>query len=483
MDVKVLAVDLGETSVSAVLVVTARGERRIAGCCRVALSDEDVWQKVGQAVETIGKQNDLSGAACIVSIPDDAIFYRNIRLPFSDRKKIEKVLSFELAPLLPVKLDDLIIDFYAGAPVSAEDTEASVFIAAVLKSQVEEYVSQLAALGLSPEMIVPRGVTAAAAVPENKGQQAVLVKDGNKVVFSCIANDCVQFIRVFRLEGKREKQAAGLGAALWHTLLAYEEISRADFAPEIVYLYDGGFQGEADGLAQTVQKHLAAAVKPLDTENRADFRVDPASGYRDYAGGLDMALNLALLPQSRRPYFNFRKNEFAVSGKWRQYARSIARTGLLALLVLLVWLAGFYYEIHHSQAQIAALERKIRNVFKECCPEVSRIVDPPAQLQARLKQLKKESGMPVEMDRKADTIDILNDVSRLIPPQTDVVVTRLVTGPEELTITGNINSFNAVDTIKNRLGKSKYFAEIEITSAKMDKIDQRVHFKLRVALL
>src|SRR6056297_2334508 len=99
------------------------------------------------------------------------------------------------------------------------------------------------------------------------------------------------------------------------------------------------------------------------------------------------------------------------------------------------------------------------------------------------KQLKEDSGLPVEMDRKADTIDILNDVSRLIPPQTDVVVTRLVSGPEELTITGNTSSFNAVDTIKNRLGDSTYFGDIEIASAKMDKIDQRVHFKLRVSLL
>jgi len=49
-------------------------------------------------------------------------------------------------------------------------------------------------------------------------------------------------------------------------------------------------------------------------------------------------------------------------------------------------------------------------------------------------------------------------------------------------ISGNTDTFNAVDNIKNRLEKSDLFKKIIISSANIDKSDNRVRFKLKVNL-
>ena len=64
-------------------------------------------------------------------------------------------------------------------------------------------------------------------------------------------------------------------------------------------------------------------------------------------------------------------------------------------------------------------------------------------------------------------IDLLNEISRLIPETVDVEFTRMVIGPENLLIDGNTDTFNAVDEIKNRLDKAKLFKGVTISSATM----------------
>jgi hypothetical protein len=58
-------------------------------------------------------------------------------------------------------------------------------------------------------------------------------------------------------------------------------------------------------------------------------------------------------------------------------------------------------------------------------------------------------------------------------------MTRLVIGPESLLIDGTTDTFNTVDDIKNRLEKANLFKSVSISSANIDRSDNRVRFKLK----
>ncbi|MFP4039403.1 MAG: type II secretion system protein GspL [Desulfosudaceae bacterium] len=492
MEGKILSVDIGESSVSLALVTIDKTEQRLAAAVRMPFAGREARQAVAEARKVLAGRTDLSGAACIASLPDSYVTYRTVHLPFAERKKIDKVIPFELAPLLPYSVSEMMIDFCVAGEPASEKGQATVLAGAVPRSRLREYLADLTGLGLDPDIVVPRGFTVAAVMAKNNSSALVVSSDGDRIFLACIDNYRVQFVRNASLPRDSDRLPERLGAQLHHTMLACQEANGIDFSPRVVYL-----AGPAEISRQArdaLEKQLGLPVRTIDMrhqwqELRSATLMGTLAGTTidDQPSGQpgqvdDSALGLVLLRLTRSPELNFRKGEFSVSGKWRQYRDVLTKTGLLAFLVLALGLSGYFYDLYRLRQQITTLDSRVINVFKECCPDTTRIVDPLPQLRSELKQLKEKSGMPEEVARSVYTIDILNDISRLIPPGTDVVVTRLVAGPQEVMVTGHTDAFNAVDTIKNRLGESPRFVTVEISSASMNKKDGRVHFKLRVTL-
>ncbi|MFZ2040564.1 MAG: PilN domain-containing protein, partial [Desulfobacterales bacterium] len=129
-----------------------------------------------------------------------------------------------------------------------------------------------------------------------------------------------------------------------------------------------------------------------------------------------------------------------------------------------------------------ALDAEIAAVFRATFPEVTRIVDPLQQMRVQLADLKKTLFLPGEGGNALLNIDILQTLSTLIPAETDVELTQLLIGPESVLISGNTDTFNTVDDIKNRLERHPGFKGVTISSATMEKTDSRVRFKLKVQL-
>ncbi len=90
--------------------------------------------------------------------------------------------------------------------------------------------------------------------------------------------------------------------------------------------------------------------------------------------------------------------------------------------------------------------------------------------------------LPGEFAASVKTIDILNDISRLIPEKQDVELVSIVVGSDNVVVTGNTDTFNAVDDMKSGLEMSDNFQSVSISSANMDQSGTRVRFKLKVAL-
>ena len=79
-------------------------------------------------------------------------------------------------------------------------------------------------------------------------------------------------------------------------------------------------------------------------------------------------------------------------------------------------------------------------------------------------------------------IDILNEISKVISRDTDVEFTRLLVGQSDVLISGNTDTFNAVDDMKNLIEEAGLFQKVTISSANINKSGNRVHFKLKVQL-
>ena len=103
-------------------------------------------------------------------------------------------------------------------------------------------------------------------------------------------------------------------------------------------------------------------------------------------------------------------------------------------------------------------------------------------MKIKMQAARRNALLPGATDRSIRTIDILRDISRLTPKEVDVNITRLVVSMDSVVISGNTDTYKSVDGIKSSLEKADFFKKIVISSANIDKSDNRVRFKLKIDL-
>ncbi|RLC30054.1 MAG: hypothetical protein DRH32_06330, partial [Deltaproteobacteria bacterium] len=263
-------------------------------------------------------------------------------------------------------------------------------------------------------------------------------------------------------------------------LLAFEEQFCADFKPDQIYLTGPGrvtsdFQADIAKLTGCPVSicDLAALTGTTLSETRA-------AGWNP--AGMDPALALALLLSERTLCLNIRRGPFAVKKHWAEHKSSLIKTGALAILVFIMGFVNIMIDSSSSSRQLLQLDTRIHEIFKSTFPEVRRIVDPLQQMRVKIEEIKKNRIFSGNTGGYIPRIEILAQISRRIPPGTDVDLNRLVISPDNILISGITDTFNSVDDIKNQLGQVSLFKSVTISSANIDKPGHRVRFKLKIGL-
>ncbi len=473
MDGRILAVDIGKAAVCAVLLAPRNGGLGVETSVRASVRDGSLLNALGEAVDLLKQRTDISGAFCIASFPDAQVFYRLVSMPFSDSRKIGKVIAYETEPLLPFSADELFFDFTVvdGLP-AGKGSGATVLVCAVEKRKLSELIEQFSSVGLEPDVIVPRGWAMARVLAGHDPETLLVAKDGEEVTVLIVSGGQVRFARVFRVPASFEngdEKHLHLCAGLRQTVLSCEEDTGLEIDPAVVHV--ACEDADAESFKQAVAECFGKETRNLDVP-----------GYPTVAGsggnGVGPALAIGLLARAGKPVLNFRKGEFSLTGRWMKYWSIFGKSFAIAGVVAILGLADFFCHMHMLKKEISLVDAQRRAVFSACFPD-SHAEPSSDMMRYEIDRLKKAGGFSAGMDRGFYLIDVLNDISRLIPSDLDVNITRFVAGADDVVISGDTDSFRSVDTIKNNLGKSGLFRDIVISSATMDRSDNRVHFKLQ----
>jgi hypothetical protein len=195
---------------------------------------------------------------------------------------------------------------------------------------------------------------------------------------------------------------------------------------------------------------------------------------------MDNALSLALMEVEGANGFNFRKGPFASKKFWEENKKGLIQTGVFFALVVALAFFNVFIDSYFMGKRLARLDNQITDIFTSTFPDVKKIVDPVQQMRIKIQAARKKMLFPGETEKSIRTIDILNNISNRIPRETDVTLTRMVIGSENVVISGDTDTFNSVDNIKSRLEQEDAFKKIIISSANINKSDNRVHFNLKI---
>ena len=481
MSRKVLAIDIRNYSLSAVLLSSSLREHRVDNFIHLPFSGpDDAERSLSSALATLTERMEVTGSDCVVSIPANQFTFRNLKIPFSSSKKIRMVLPYELEPTLPHAVEDLVIDFRTLNGASAAD-QTELIAAAIEKSQLTPYIDALASIKVDPEKLTLSGLATALCLAhqaeKEEDQLFIEINDDYGTLF-ILAGGRLQLIRSFPLPGPGPSKAKMLCIQIRQTLAAFQESSGLNFQPfEVavggIGLDDGHMAAELSGALNIPVKAASLADRlNIPLGNEAQSPLSPAQ--------LDNALALALMEAEGYDSLNFHKGQFAAQKFLSKHRSPLIKTGMLAAAVLVLVFFNLGLETYTLNKRIRQIDTQMAQIFKATFPEVKTVHYPYQEMQARMRETNKNAVLQAEAGPHIRSIDILNSISEKIPKTIAVNFNRLVIQPESVLISGTTDTFNSVDDIKGRLEQIRYFQKVTISSANTDRSGNEIQFMLKL---
>jgi general secretion pathway protein L len=509
---KILSIDRQSDLLTAVLLGNDINKNIIASAA-ITTAGKTTEELIGELTTTL----DCSDCRCFLSLGASLFLFRNLTLPFSDRRSINKILPFELEESTAAPIDSMLIDAMIE---SGEGEEAEILTAMIQKEILAAYYNALKDSGVTPEIITLSGLPTIAAIQANgqapdefifldlrlKNCSLFLVSSGKLQLVRSLSFNPQPIKTEEEVEGEAEEEETKTGFILdpengtlqvqdpEENEQAIYNLARAvkqTLAPLPLTTPVEQLPIYLDGSTSTIEKVSAwleapaAFNRPCLICGRAGLLPLPIGMPEEteqHAAFLTACLSLGTQGENiKNSSFNFCKEEFTFRKKLIEYRNLGKMIGIPLIAILLFGLGTLWYQTESLKQQRSALVAEIHGLFKETLPEVTRIVDPTQQLQVAVDSIRLSS-----FEDGGDIIlpytvrDILRELSSRIPAPLDVRLTRLIYESKGLRITGLTDSFNTVENIKNSLQKSQDFTNVIISSTKQDAKNKKINFELKI---
>jgi general secretion pathway protein L len=496
MPEKILGLDISENSVTAVQVESGLKGYHILACARVAIGADD---NPDDAMKGIIDQMGLDSDTCIASLPGEHASYRNLKMPFKELKKIRQTLPFEIEAMVPLPIDELLIDF----TVVDHSDRNEILAVSVEKTFVSDYLARLRPHGIDPDFLDVRSVPVVSwllgqgGIPDN----GLFLEIGDKrVTMVLYVGRRITLIRTFAFDGKPladsifnpsdgnggdasesgqiESYFQSLCTMVQNTTHAFESRSNRAVRPERIFFTGmGALYSET---ATLLNRFLEIPAEQIDMKRDKRVSMDGNIARVWNPALMDNALALALRDTKRGQGFNFRRDEFEVKRQYLGLKKEIRRAVIFLVLIISFVAVDLGVDQYFLKERYRMLDKKIEGVFSGVLPDVTKIVDPIQQMKVKINELKKTALSHPGMKTSNKVIDLLKDISERIPQSMDVHLTRMVIDPETVRISGDTDTFNTVDSIKNGLEPSIYFSSVTISSANLDRTGKRIQFEMKL---
>jgi len=391
------------------------------------------------------KAADWAGARIISSIPGYHFSQRIAHFPFSDHKRIEKALPFELEDSVPFPLGDVEINHLVleKAEKGSEKKETTVLGILLPKAVLRQHLDLLASAGIDPQVIVPSyiGLYFVSKMIPVEGSAALI--DGSDL---CIkSGNTITVCRSF----SNTAATAGIN----HMLKALETESNERVGRAYLLSIDNGLSA---ALAD-----LGIAVEHVTPEFGGKKATDPVS--------LGLALSDGI---------NFRKDEFSyrlADAGIRKRRRTLIIAGVAAVLFAATNIGVKLYLVQSSYGK---LDAEIMGLYRQVFPDAKAVADPVRQLRTKLDEAKKKFGV---LGTGNSALDVMKAVTEGIPRELRVSFQEFNLEGDRLKLQGEAASFESVDKMKAELQKAALFSDVAVLDTRTG-VDNKVKFRFEIKL-
>ncbi|UCD85945.1 MAG: type IV pilus assembly protein PilM [Deltaproteobacteria bacterium] len=462
-------------------------------------------------------EGEMGGYTFITSLPGNRLFARIISLPFTDEKKIEQVVDFEVEGDLPFPLEELVVDYHI---LQKKEKESRILVSAVEKEFFKNYLSVLATAGIDPRIVdidslalfnLSQIITAG----NDKEKCLSIIDFGASKTSICIFNNGqVFFVRTIPLAGDsitREVQKDfGLSFAQAEEIKLHngelsqdekerlsmiirkvvgqllQEISQTFYhfgemnIKRVDEVFICGGTSNLLNLPEYLTEKLGIEVKKLKVVKEIPNSLTRTSEL-DSISPQSIALALREVSRANVSQINFRKGEFSFRKAIKEIQGSLIFTGVMAFVILFLASFSFFSRYYQTNSQYQELQKETNAIFAETFPGEVKIVDPVRQMQSKIEEMERKIGYSSE--NAEPILDFLQEICERIPNEIKIDVEDLLIDFEQIRMKGKTESIEAVDIIKNELSKNERFKKVEVKDTRRGIDESIFNFQINISLV
>ncbi len=431
-----------------------------------------------------------------------------ISLPFAERKKNLQIIKFEMEPLLPLPIDQMVVDFF---PLGKGTNGREALAFAIPKEILRDDMALLREGGLDPDTILPEGLALYKTVKHfgvhsREGAAALLDMGHAKTTMIVWRGETLELVRSIAVAGgsltralQKSLNLSGEEAAILKKKGGGEEGKPAiretlrRLAEEVrrtITAYESGGEGRSiqkvlltggsaalPGIQDILEEELQRPVAPLNLAGGDPPRLGDVP--REIHPILTVALGAALWGISPEQV-NFRQEEFAHLKKAQK--TKTRKNLLVAYGVILAGLGAaiWAYDLYWQEQRFRDLKSEIRKEFLQAQPGVRKVVNEIQQMKVLVREERAKVNALGGLSGTQAPLELIRELSLLIEPGMQVRVTEIILDPDSVQVSGEADSFETVNRIKSKLDQSSFFKQVELKTARASSLENIFEFKFQM---
>ncbi|HEX9242014.1 MAG TPA: PilN domain-containing protein [Anaeromyxobacter sp.] len=536
---RILGLDLGASAVKAVLVETTFRGWSVIDHGRVPLGERvggdplppsplpptppsprsgegGVLERHAAAVRALLAERSWSFDGAVVAFPGAGVSTSVVTLPFTDLRRIEQTIGFEVEGQIPFDLADVAWDWQ---PLAAREGKTELLVAVARRADLGALLVALSGAGVDPSAVVPAGTAYAAlalagalagasdpapsagsavapgaaeeppasgATPASAAAKSlrpadVVVDVGwERTSVAILADGACEAARTFVFGGAQLARAGDDPDALRRALVPLAREVRATLR---AWGARGGgraagrilLAGEAarhPAVADALRPEVEGAVAPLALAQPAADAI-PAEEAPAFALALSLALRSHLGARAGR--LNLRRGDLAFTRDFEHLRGRLTRLGVYAAFVLLVAVLSSGVKAFALARQEAALDRAL-------CEAETKIVGKCFPNFEEAQAVLRGKGSVASTLPRVSAVELLAELAAKVPDAVPVRLDRIEITKDKLHLQGTTDAAENVDRIASGLKGSRCFADARSGGARRRANDGKFEFSIDASL-
>ena len=456
----ILGLEINGRFVRAVQVVKGSGGLEIE---KAAVREVPDPERIAETLEEFVRTEKLRAEILITALPTSSAFIREIDLPFASPKKLRQIIKFQLEPLVPYPVEEIVADFLPpmkGEPITAVGIEKRLLL---------DHLQTMDRAELHPDRVSLQDLALCSLflAQAGKGQPTAVVRmDETETAVQVIRGRRMDFLRL--LPGAREH------LDLLRSTFSLYSLKEPESRPVEVFV-TGPLAAE-EGMTEKVEAAVGIKTSLWRPFDGMQHKLGPITD--DTQGRLAVALGLAVgAEKESEGGLDLLQEEFA--------PRTVGdlKAPLITLFCALILLAGLwtfqlYHKLHMERIRYGALNAEIAQVFNSTFPEASHRVK-GMELEQMRQRIAEERGKYQWLPRvmaQGPVLETLLNLTRAVSGFSDVKVENISVEDDSVHLDGSASTFKTVDSLKGKLTGTESFRDVKLLGAKMDNRDKVVKF-------